>query len=88
MTTAESFLLALVLALGTMVGTVAALRCWFGWLLKRAQADENAGREPEPPAWGEPDLTPPSNSPAARAEAAELDALWALPPHRAGPDRG
>ena len=34
-------------------------------------------------AWGEPDMDPPSVSPEARAEVAELEALWSLPPHRA-----
>lgn len=33
--------------------------------------------------WGEPDMDPPSVSPEARAEVAELEALWSLPPHRA-----
>jgi hypothetical protein len=27
-------------------------------------------------AWGKPDLAPPSTSPEARAEVAELEALW------------
>lgn len=36
-----------------------------------------------PGAWGEPDSAPPSVSPDAQAEVAELEALWALPPHRA-----
>jgi hypothetical protein len=36
-----------------------------------------------PGAWGEPDLAPPSMSASARAETAELEALWELPPRRA-----
>ena len=33
---------------------------------------------PSPGAWGKPDLAPPSNSPEALAEVAELEALWRL----------
>ena len=36
-----------------------------------------------PGTWGEPDLAPPSMSASARAETAELEALWELPPRRA-----
>ena len=36
-----------------------------------------------PGTWGEPDLVPPSMSASARAETAELEALWELPPRRA-----
>ena len=35
-----------------------------------------------PGAWGEPDLAPPSQSPEALAEVAELEALWRQPRHR------
>jgi hypothetical protein len=36
-----------------------------------------------PGVWGEPDLAPPSVLPVAQVEVARLEALWALPPHRA-----
>ena len=35
-----------------------------------------------PRAWGEPDLAPPSRSPEALAEVAELEALWRRSGHR------
>ena len=39
-----------------------------------------------PGAWGEPDLAPPSTSPEAMAEVAELEALWRQSRRPAGTD--
>jgi len=87
------FLFDVALALVTLAGTAALLWCWFTWLAGKAtwEADtERPARGPGPPstgsrAWGEPDLHPPSASAAARAEIAELEALWKLSRDRSDP---
>ena len=65
-------------ALGGWAGAAAVQRSW----RRMAQCDQ------DPPllahgVWAEPDRDPPSVSPEARAEVAELEVLWSLPPHRA-----
>jgi hypothetical protein len=84
-----SLMIGLGLAIPTVVGCMAMLLGWFLYLGSRLRhsrkVDERVHdvRLTRPEAWGEPDLTPPSTSVAARAEAADLEALWTLPPHRA-----
>jgi hypothetical protein len=79
------FLIDVLLALATLVGTTALLWVWFRWLAGRAmretrndRAPSVRGLPPDPPARRDPDQGPPSASPAARAEIAELEALWKL----------
>jgi len=86
----SSFLIDSALALITVVGTLVLLWCWFTWLAAQApRRDVDDGPHPDevrfirPGTWGEPDLAPPSTSASARAETAELEALWELPPRRA-----
>jgi hypothetical protein len=84
----SSFLIDTALALITVVGTLVLLSYWFAWLAKTATRDvDGPDRDDEPVlganAWGEPDLSAPSTSVSARAETAELEALWQLPPRRA-----
>jgi hypothetical protein len=84
-----SLMIGVGLAVLTMVGCMTMLLGWFFYLqtkLRRARTlDERLHGRPliSSGAWGEPDLAPPSTSAAARAEVAELEALWTLPPHRA-----
>jgi hypothetical protein len=91
----SSFLIDFALAFLTVLGTLALLWGWFTWLSTRATRDIDGGPDPAavrpvgsgtftgPGTWGEPDLDPPSTSESARAETAELEALWELPPRRA-----
>jgi hypothetical protein len=82
-----AFLIDVVLALATLAGTTALLWVWFRWLA--GWATQTSGAEHVPPARSlrgigldarpDPNLGPPSTSPAARAEIAELEALWNLP---------
>jgi hypothetical protein len=82
------FLIDMLLALATLVGTTALLWAWFRWLAGRAMRADGTGFAPHARrlpvigsgAWSNPDLAPPSASPAARAEIAELEALWKLSP--------
>ena len=84
-----SLMIGLGLSILTVIGCLAMLLGWFLYLGSKLRhgrkVDERVHdvgltrRE----AWGEPDLTPPSTSAAARAEVAELEALWTVPPHRA-----
>ena len=65
-------------ALGGWAGAAAVQRSW----RRTTHCDQ------DPPllahgVWAEPDRDPPSVSPEARAEVAELEVLWSLPPHRA-----
>ena len=84
-----SLMIGLGLAVLTVIGCLAMLLGWFFYLgskLRHSQkVDEQVDdvRRTKPQAWGEPDLIPPSTSPAARAEVADLEALWTLPAHRA-----
>jgi hypothetical protein len=75
------FLVDFALALVTVVGVVALLWVWFQWLAERAGIGETPPAEPPAPA---PDPNPPAPSATARAEIAELEALWALPPRPRG----
>ena len=86
----SSFLIDVALAFVTVVATLALLWGWFTWLSTRAtRRDVDGGSDQAdtpfigPGTWGEPDLAPPSTSASARAETAELEALWELPPRRA-----
>ena len=77
--------LALFVAFGGLWGSV----IWHA--IKTERGSERAEQGPpllSPGAWGEPDLAPPSQSPEALAEVAQLDALWRQPSHRrrASPD--
>ena len=74
------------LAFLTMVGCMAMLVGWFFWAeskLRRSRATDERRRQAlrltAPGAWGEPDLTPPSTSAAARTEIDQLEELWRLP---------
>jgi len=86
----SSFLIDVALAFVTVVTTLALLWGWFTWLGAKVMrrdvdsASDQAGTAfTGPDRWGEPDLAPPSMSASARAETAELEALWELPPRRA-----
>ncbi len=86
----SSFLIDVALAFTTVVATLALLWGWFTWLSTRAPRRDVDGPSDQadtpfvgPGTWGEPDLAPPSMSASARAETAELEALWELPPRRA-----
>ena len=63
--------LAVVSGVGGWVGAAALQRSW-------READHGDGRGPGSMVelWGEPDLAEPSRSREARAEVAELEALW------------
>ena len=82
----SAFLIYVALALVTLTATAALLWVWFTWLAGKAtweSGTERAPRDPGRPLIGsgarsEPDLGPPSASSAARAEIAELEALWEL----------
>jgi hypothetical protein len=84
-----SLMIGLGLSILTVIGCLAMLLGWFFYLGSKLRhsrkVDEQVDdvRLTRPQAWGEPDLTPPSTSAAARAEVAELEALWTVPPHRA-----
>jgi hypothetical protein len=84
-----SLMIGIGLALLTMLGCVIMLFGWFLYLatkLRRSQTlDGQLHRRPlsGAGAWGEPDLAPPSTSAAVRAEVAQLEEVWTLPPHRA-----
>ena len=69
--------LVVISALGGSAASAAIRRRW-----REEQGDQGMPLI-SPGAWGEPDFAPPSVSPEARAEVADLEALWALPPHRA-----
>ncbi len=86
----SSFLIDFALAFLTVLAALALLWGWFTWLSTMAtQRDTDGGPDAAevpvigPGTWGEPDLAPPSTSASARAETAELEALWELPPRRA-----
>ena len=59
---------------------IAWLWCWVGWhairAMGRAEQDDPGLPLISPGSWGEPDLAPPSQSPQALAEVAELEAIW------------
>jgi hypothetical protein len=77
------------LAILTVVGCLAMLFGWFFYLDTKLRHSQNVdGRNHDlplisPRAWGEPDLAPPSTSATTRAEVADLEALWTLPPRHA-----
>jgi hypothetical protein len=89
-----SLMIGLGLAVLTLGGCTIMLLVWFFYLGTKLRNSQDIDGQLHglplisPGAWGEPDLAPPSTSPAAHAEIVELEALWALPPHRAstGPD--
>jgi len=66
------------LAFITVVGSVGTLMMWYLWFQARSRRSSGAsGRGGNDlPAWGEPDLAPPSTSAEARAEVAQLEELW------------
>ena len=59
---------------------IAWLWCWVGWhairAMRRSKQDDPGLPLISPGSWGEPDLAPPSQSPEALAEVAELEAMW------------
>jgi hypothetical protein len=59
---------------------IAWLWCWVGWhairAMRRSEQDDPGLPLISPGSWGEPDLAPPSQSPEALAEVAELEAMW------------
>jgi len=60
--------------------TIAWLWVWVAWHAVKAMRRSKRG-DPglpllSPGSWGEPDLAPPSQSPEALAEVAELEATW------------
>ena len=73
-------LLAVLLTLSAFAGWAVAGAIKRQW---RQEPTDKALPLIAPGAWGEPDLTPPSVSPTTQAEVASLEALWALPSHRA-----
>jgi hypothetical protein len=86
------FLIDVVLALATLVGTAALLWVWFRWVAAWAMRETGTDLAPRvrglssgPDTRRDPDLGPPSASPAARAEIAELEALWRLSRGRTDP---
>jgi hypothetical protein len=58
----------------------ARLWSWVGWhairAMRRSKRDDPGLPLLSPGSWGEPDLAPPSQSPEALAEVAELEAMW------------
>jgi hypothetical protein len=84
-----SLMIGLGLAILTAIGCTAMLLGWFLYLGSKLRHSRKVDERVHdvhltgPQAWGEPDLTPPSTSATARAEVADLEALWTLPPHRA-----
>ena len=86
------FLIGVVLALATLVVTTALLWFWFRWVAGRAAREVGGDHAPRVRGLSscagtrrDPDLGPPSASPAARAEIAELEALWKLSRGRTDP---
>jgi hypothetical protein len=72
--------LAVLLVISALVGRAVSIVVQRRW---REEQDDQRLPLIRPGAWGEPDLAPPSVSPDARAEVANLEVLWALPPHSA-----
>ena len=70
------------LAILTVVGCVTMLSAWFSYLQTKLRHSPNVDGHvhdlslTSPGAWGEPDLAPPSQSPEALAEVAELESMW------------
>jgi len=83
-TTVHALVIGFVLALLTVVGSVGTLMMWYLWFQARQRWSSGAsGRGGnDVPAWGEPDLAPPSTSAEARAEIAQLEELWRRPARR------
>ena len=84
-----SLMIGLGLTILTVEGCIAMLWGWFLYVGSRLRESRNVEEQvgdlllTRPEAWGEPDLAPPSTSSTARAEVADLEALWTLPPHHA-----
>jgi hypothetical protein len=84
-----TLMIGLGLSVLTVLACMAMLLGWFFYLDSKLRRSQSADGCPHglpltsPGAWGEPDLAPPSTSPVALAEVAELEALWSVPPHRA-----
>jgi hypothetical protein len=71
--------LALFVAVGGLWGSV----IWHAIKTERGSERGDQGRPSlSPGSRGEPDMAPPSQSPEALAEVAELEALWRQPRHR------
>jgi hypothetical protein len=68
-------------ALGGWAVSAAIQRSW-----RRLDQDDHELPLLSPGAWGELDLGPPSTSPQALVEVAELEALWRQSRHQAGTD--
>jgi hypothetical protein len=75
-----SLMIGLGLAVLTVVSCVIMLLGWFFYLQTKPRrsryVDGRLHGLPSPGAWGEPDLAPPSQSPEALAEVAELESMW------------
>jgi hypothetical protein len=84
-----TLMIGLGLSVLTVLACMAMLLGWFFYLDSKLRRSQSADGRPHglpltrPGAWGEPDLAPPSTSPVALTEVAELEALWSVPPHRA-----
>jgi hypothetical protein len=62
--------------------TIGGLWGWVAWHASKAMRSKHSDRKLpllSPRSWGGPDLAPPSRSPEALAEVAELEALWRQP---------
>jgi hypothetical protein len=59
---------------------IAWLWIWVAWhaikMMRRSERSDQGPPLLSPGSWGEPDLAPPSQSPEALAEVAELEAMW------------
>ena len=66
-------ILVVILVIIALISSAVSVAVWRQW--RQVNADEGLPLL-SPGAWGKPDLAPPSNSPEALAEVAELEALW------------
>jgi hypothetical protein len=66
-------ILVVILVIIALISSAVSVAVWRQW--RQVNGDEGLPLL-SPGAWGKPDLAPPSNSPEALAEVAELEALW------------